>query len=542
MARKSKYAEEIKKKSATYNTAMYIRLSREDGDKVESESIGNQRNIIQTFIDNRREFKLVDEYVDDNFSGSNFNRPDFKRMLVDIQSGKINCIIVKDLSRFGRDFIDVGNYIQKIFPKQNVRFIAINDAVDSANTENTDFLQISFKNIFNEHQCRDSSRKVIDILRNKQSRGDFIGGFACYGYLKNPEDKHKLIIDEYAAIIVRRVFSEFLSGKGKQSIARILNDESVLCPTEYKRQSGLKYSNGNKLAQTKNWTYATIHRMLSNEMYIGNMVQHKNNRSKYRIGSVQLDKKEWIIVPNTHEPIIDKHTWMLAQDLLQRNTRVIDFNNNVSLFAGFCKCNDCGRSMVRVKRYKTVEYVCDSYKRYGVKICTSHVISEAVLAEILLAEIQSYIHYAIASHGVLEQLDGSKKAQREMKSVQDNISRLQRDIDKVYRLKKASYEDYKLGDISKKDYMRYKEDYETQERNIETQLELLNSKVDGQIEAVNVDWIKDFQAYKNIRTLDRDVLAAFVEQVYVHNDKTIEIVYKYQAEVEMLAEISGVAK
>ena len=492
-----------------YMVGVYSRISREDGDKIESESIGNQRELIKSFVKKHKDMRIVDYYSDDNYSGTNFNRPEFKRMYEDIKSGKVNCVIVKDLSRFGRDYIDVGNYIQKVFPKFGVRFIAINDNVDS-NVRQYDMIT-PIKNIFNEQYARDISDKIISTFRNKQEQGQFIGAFASYGYKKDPNNKYKLIIDEYPATIVKRIFKLFCEGKGKISIARQLNDEGVLCPSEYKKSIGEKYTNSHKLQNTSYWTYSTIHNILCKEIYVGNMVQHKSNCSKFNYGDVQVQKDDWIIVENTHEPIIDKDTWNTVQGLLKRRTRQLSFQNNVSMFAGFLCCGDCGRAMAKITWNKNIRYVCGTYKRYS-KVCTSHSISEDKLISIILEDI-NYILSKI--NNIRHIVEESQKISSECKmnaNDKDGLLNVEAQLNKIKHLKKGVYEDYRSGLLTRDEFIEYKADYDKQEQNIEKLIQDMTNKNMSEEEVIiESDFVKSLKNMKRIEKLDRIVLEYFYD-------------------------------
>jgi len=292
------------------------------------------------------------------------------------------------------------------------------------------------------------------------------------------------------------------------------------------------------LAETVYWTYSTINKILNNEIYTGNMVQHKSNRSHYRnTKSNQVNKEEWLIVEGTHEPIIEKSVWLLTQDLLKRDTRVIDFHGNISLFAGFFKCKTCGRAMVKVKRYKTVEYVCGSYKRYGVSICTSHVIHEEILKELVLNDLRDYVGHALEMYKIVESINTKKKSDKKKEGITANIRRLKNELDRVYKLKKVIYEDYRLGELSEKDYLRYKEDYEKQEHSLNSQISVLSGSANDDDKVFETDWIVDFRKHNNITDLDRDILAAFIENIFIDENKTIEIFYKFQSETELLKKV-----
>lgn len=349
-----------------FQTAVYIRLSKEDGDKEESDSVGNQRRLLTEYVAKKEDLILYDTYIDDGFSGTNFRRPSFQRMIEDIESGKVNCVIVKDLSRFGRDYIETGRYLERVFPDLGVRFISISDGIDSLKQVYDMLLPI--KNIFNEQYARDISKKVQTAVKTKQKAGEFIGSFTSYGYKKSPTDKNKLIIDEYAANVVRRIFSMYIQGYGKQRIAMILNSEGILCPSEYKKINGLNYNNPKRLKSTTYWSYTTINSILNKEIYIGNMVQgtrYQRMRGKQK----KVPKNQWIIVKNTHEPIIDMETWNKVQLLLKRRTRKLDLETNKNIFAGFLKCGDCGRSMTKMiyknkDGTRVFDFYCGTYRRH----------------------------------------------------------------------------------------------------------------------------------------------------------------------------------
>ena len=295
-------------------TALYCRLSREDGDRMESDSIGNQRKLLEEYIENHPDLTATECYADDGYTGTNFQRPAFQRMLRDVESGRIRCVLVKDLSRFGRDYIETGRYLERWLPEHGVRFIAVTDNIDSARGAYD--MMMPLKNLFNTQYARDISQKVKSSLRAKQQRGEFIGAFASYGYCKDPQNHNRLVIDPPAAEVVRRIFTLFENGTGKLRIARQLNEEGIPCPSEYKRLTGEKYRNNHRLAATTYWTYATIHRILQNEMYIGNMEQGRDDRLQMHGKARRKERSLWTVVPGTHQPIIEQDQWRRVQTLL----------------------------------------------------------------------------------------------------------------------------------------------------------------------------------------------------------------------------------
>lgn len=278
-----------KEKNKDIRAAAYLRLSIEDGDKAESNSIGNQRELIRDFAAERPGLHLVEEYADDGYTGTNFERPGFKRMMEDIKSGKINCIIVKDLSRLGRNYIEMGKYLEQIFPMMGIRFIAINDNYDNANAESNDSdnIVVPFKNLLNDSYCRDISIKVRSQLDMKRRKGEFIGGYAIYGYCKDERNKNRLVVDEYAADVVRSIYRRKLEGMSAQAIAEQLNSENVLAPSEYKRLCGLNYHSGFKAGTHAKWQAIQVLRILKNEVYTGTMVQGRRQKINYKMQQSQ---------------------------------------------------------------------------------------------------------------------------------------------------------------------------------------------------------------------------------------------------------------
>lgn len=520
-----------------FNVAEYIRLSREDGDKAESDSVGNQRKLISDYIKSKDNLILQDVYIDDGFTGTNFNRPDFMRMIADIEIGKIDCVIVKDLSRFGRDYIETGRYLERYFPEHGVRFISITDNIDSY--KQTYDMLMPIKNIFNEQYARDISGKVHAAMTTKQKNGEFIGAFASYGYKKSLSDKNRLVIDEYAAGIVRRIFSLYIGGAGKIRIAHILNDEGVLCPSEYKRISGDNYRNCNRLDHTFYWTYSTVHHILQNEIYIGNMVQGKTVQHMRKKANAK-DKSDWIIVQNTHEAIIDQATWNKTQSLLNRRTRSLDLNSNVSIFAGYLKCGDCGRALV--KKYSTLKngeknitYYCGTYVRSGAKYCKPHAIPYAIISEIVLDDLKTIIRSIDDMQAVIEEQKKSTLPFRP--HYEEEKRRLETELKKTKGLKKAVYEDYHEGILSKEDYLSYRNDYDKKENLLEIQIEEIEKQVTEQNQSAGFlenPWIKRLLEFREVDKLDRDIVVEMIHEIKVFEAHKIKITYNFTDELQAL--------
>lgn len=518
-----------------FSVAVYIRLSREDGDKAESDSIGNQRKLISDYLKNKEDFILYDTYIDDGYTGTNFKRPAFQRMIEDIEAGAVNCVIVKDLSRFGRDYIDTGKFLERYFPNNDVRFIAITDNIDSMKQAYDMLLPI--KNIFNEQYARDISKKVHSAMRAKQKAGEFIGAFASYGYRKSPVDKNKLVVDEYAAGIVRRVFQLYISGYGKIRIAGILNDEGIVCPSEYKRLNGENYRNCNRLSKTAYWTYSTINNILKNEMYCGNMVQHRTCQHMHGKARPQ-EKEEWIVIKGTHEAIIDEETWNTAQKLLQRRTRELDLNSNMSIFAGFLKCGDCGRALCkknmisRGKKY--VMYQCGTYVRSGRRFCTPHGINHDVLEAIVLDDLKVIIQNVSDLKEIVEAQAAEILTVKKVS--EDEVQKLENELQKLKKMKKAVYEDYREELITKEEYISYRQDYQQKEDLYLKRLRQLQEQEEEHADA-NVfesPWLKRLLEFKEIEALDRDIIVEMVHEIKIYEDHKIVITYNFSNELENL--------
>lgn len=526
-----------------FYAAEYIRLSREDGDKAESDSIGNQKKLIAGFLKGNENIILHDIYIDDGFTGTNFERPSFKKMIQDIENGAVNCVIVKDLSRFGRDYIDSGKYLERYFPEHNIRFISITDNIDSL--KQTYDMLLPIKNIFNEQYARDISKKVHASMKTKQKAGEFIGAFPSYGYKKSSADKNKLVIDEYAASIVRRIFKMYISGYGKNSIALALNREGIICPSEYKKMNGDNYKNSNKLESTFYWTYSTINRMLHNEMYAGNMVQGRKTQ-QMRGKQHAVEKDEWIVVRNTHEAIIDSSTWNKTQDLLKRRTRSCGLNTNISIFAGFLKCGECGRSLVKkTKQYKggekTAVYLCGTYVRSGRQYCTSHSIPHLILEKIILEDLNTIVRSVDNLTKLIKQ-QKEKITVTEKTDIEEN--RLNMELERIRKLKKKIYEDYREELISKDEFITYRQDYLKKEEQFVKQLKTLKEKqsVKALPDILENPWIKRLLEFKNIEKLDRGIVEEMINEIKISDNYMIHITYNFSDELDHLFAKSYVDK
>ena len=384
-----------------FKVAGYIRLSKEDRIKDESNSVTNQKAIIESYIKKNEDLEFVDFYIDDGYSGTTFDRPEYKRMFKDIVDGQVNTIIVKGLSRFGRNHIQSDDYIENILPGYNVRFISIIDDVDSFNNpKSVCSIEIPLKNLMNDQYARDISEKVRSTLKIKQLNGEFIGVTAPYGYLKNPKDKHKFIIDKEASYIVKKIFNMILLGKSRKEISEHLNSKNVLTPSLYKLSK--ENTTSEDLIYSKKWNAEIVNRILRNETYTGTLIQNIKTKPNYRTDKlIDVNKDEWIINENHHEPIISKDKFDEVQQILNRKTKV-NKNDDIDLFSGYLKCSYCGNSLVIKKSKNQIYYYCSSYIRD--KSCLKYSINKKKLEQMVKDEIIKKINIEQLDRKVLNEL------------------------------------------------------------------------------------------------------------------------------------------
>ena len=458
MARKSRATvETVKSRIRLWRIAIYIRLSKEDARCLdESESVTNQRAIIEDHIagfNDGDEYIIVDEYVDDGISGTTDDeRDDFQRMLADIKRGRVNCVIVKDLARSFRNYSDQGYYLDDWFPRYNVRFISLfHQPLDSyKEPQNMRSIAVPIQGVLNENHCAETSDKVREVFDMKRRNGEHIGSFAAYGYIKDPNDKNALVVDEEAAAVVREIFSMFLDGMSKNAIVHYLNDHGVLCPAAYKRERlGLKYQNPSiDPAKRPLWCAMSVSTILKNRMYCGDMVQGRYRMKSYKVHIQEVvPKDEWYIVENTHEAIIDRDTFEKVQRLLNRDTRTGPQQKKLYLFSGFLKCADCGKAMSRSKVGSVVYYYCRTYKDQSKTACTKHTIKHDRLEAAVLYAIQQQVYLAVNYTEIIERINRAPLVKSQSKKLMDAIEQKERELSKISRYKQSIYQDWKDGEI-----------------------------------------------------------------------------------------------
>ena len=525
----------------TWRACGYVRLSHEDGDKEESNSITGQKNLIRDFFSRHPELSECGMAVDDGFSGSSFERPAFRKMMDDVRAGKIDCIVVKDLSRFGRNYLDAGEYIEKIFPFFGVRFIAVNDNYDSLDNAASDELVVPFKNLINEAYCRDSSVKIRSCLEVKRRRGDFTGAFAVYGYLKDPQNKNHLVVDTFAADVVRDIYQWKLEGVSAADIAGRLNADGILAPMDYQRQQGLRFATPFRIRPRSPWSATAVLRILKNPVYTGILEQGKNSTPSYKVKKrVAKPRGEWAVVESAHEAVVNRQDFLSVQKVLALDTRKSPGHDKVELFSGMVLCGECGAAMVRKtvpsggKKY--IYYVCAAHKNE--KTCFSHSIRDTALEKIVLESLQKQIRYIISLARLLEMADTAPLQKAGAKKVQERMESRKREADRYRRLTESLYENMVDGVITREEYHELKKNYselcseaEKQAEGLqEEMLRTLESSVDGN------GWMAQFKKYGNITELDRTAVVSLIDRIFIYRDRRVDIIYSCQDELRLLDE------
>jgi len=525
-------------KQKLYRAAIYLRLSIEDDNRVESDSIQNQREFLKSYINGQDDIILSQEFIDDGYTGTNFDRPGFQKMMDLVQAKLLDCIIVKDFSRLGRNYIETGRYMEQIFPMLGIRFISVNDNYDSASDFNdADQIIIPFKNLINDAYCRDISIKIRSQLDVKRKSGKFIGSFATYGYLKDPKNHSHLIIDETAAGVVRMIFDWKLEGYSPGKIADKLNTMGVLTPLQYKRSIGLNCNCGFWKGEDPKWVPRGVHHILSDEIYIGTMVQGKNRKVNYKVNKlIHIDKKDWIRVPKTHEPIISEPVFQRVQDMLVIDTRTSPYKSTVDVFAGMVCCAGCGQPMTKrtdrhgEKRY--VYYTC-STKKAG-RGCSSHLINVNILEDTVLKAVQEHMRLLLDADELFTMMDKWPKATYQVKILEDQITNLEKEIDRYKNLSLSLYEDYRDQVISQEDYEELKLRFDEKVRNAMQSRDYNIGKMIDMTDKPMLppEWINEVRELGKIKKLTRKAVVMLIRKIIVHSKRKIEIVFYYSDAVQ----------
>ena len=508
-----------------WRAGIYLRLSADDDDyKLESNSITNQRNLINYHLKELKNIEVYKCYADDGYTGTDFNRPGFQEMMDDIYNKRINCVIVKDLSRLGRNYINVGHFIDDTIPRYKLRFISVNDNVDSfLKPDSMDSLEVLFKNLMNESFAKDISKKVRSSLEISKKNGNFIGVMAPFGYIKDPDDNHKFIIDKEAEKIIKQIFKLALSGVSRQDIVKHLNETHTPTPSKYMKSF---CDNKTSLIAGK-WNLKLLDYVLKNRTYLGDLVQGKRTRISHKNHNiVTTPEDEWIIIPEHHKPIIKEDIFNQVQEILYNRNSRISPNGKMYKYTGYLKCADCKSSMhkfVRPNSNNTVFFYCGTYHKK--KDCTKHYITEKELDDMLLEMINKFIEMISNLDETIDRDRSMSYLEYEKENKEFKLLELDKEEKKYRKLLDDIKEDFKNDFISKEDLDKFKDRYMYELNKILLEKEDINNSSTSKD---NINRIKRIKEVGKLDIIDRDIIQEFIETIYIREDKGIDVVFKYK--------------
>lgn len=519
-----------------YKAALYLRLSKEDKDKLtkgdDSASIQNQRLLLTDYA-LQHDYQIAEVYSDDDESGLFDTRPDFERMLTDAKLGKFNIVIAKSQSRFSRNMEHVEKYLHRDFPRLGIRFIGVVDGADTFNLGNKKSRQIN--GLVNEWYCEDLSQNIRSAFRAKMKEGQYLGASCPYGYVKDPKNHNHLVIDAYAAGVVKRIYRLYLKGYGKAKIGKVLTEEGILIPSVYKREIlGINYYNPRETGNTKGWSYQTIHGILNNEVYIGTVVQNKSNKLSYKDKKqIKQPEEKWIRAAGMHEPIITSDTFRKVQERQKTRTKEVKGDGSASVFNGVLVCAECKHAMVRMYErrgeHRFIGYCCRTYKTQGRSRCSRHAVDDGRLQEAVLHSIQAEARKIltpddIRNLGMIPYAHGAKE------HYMQQAASLEKEIERRERYRKKTYQNYLDDVISKEEYVSYTREYEEELRSLKDELERLNERRNEENRAASEsdEWSEKFLDYLNVDKLTREIVLELIERIEVNEDGSAHIFYKFK--------------
>jgi DNA invertase Pin-like site-specific DNA recombinase len=532
-----------------YRAVKYIRLSYADDKKGkgekdgngrnESDSVENQRRMLDRFIASQPDIEAVSEKVDDGASGIFFDRKAFKEMMAEIEAGEINCVVVKDLSRFGRENVETGRYLRRILPAYGVRFIALNDNIDTIKDDAGD-LVVGVKSIMNDAYCRDISIKTRSALNEKREHGDYVGACPIYGYRRSAGNKNQLEVDDYPASIVRDIFRMKIDGMSALKIADTLNRRGVLSPMAYKRDRGLPHPTGGFADKPgAKWSATAIFRVLNDETYTGALIQNRRGTLNYKIKDV-ADRpcSEWNRTEEAHEAIVSARDFDLVRRIMKLDTRSTPGRDTVYLFSGILICGCCGGRMTRkTNRYKGREYhyyYCPTGKKNGCKDAV--MVKESDLSECVLESVKAHISGVVSLESVLAASDSGKTARMLAERLREQIEENERQIAKTGGIKSTLYENMTGGLLTKADYKTLKSRYTAEETRLRDAIAVLEeereSVLDGTAERLR--WMEHFKNFEGLRELDRRSVVNLIQCIRVTGKSELDILFNYQVEYEQI--------
>ena len=527
-----------------YKAAIYVRLSKEDGDvadakKAESNSISNQKSLILNFLKDKEDIEVVSIREDDGYSGTNFNRPAFQLMMRDVQEGKVDCIVVKDLSRFGREYIDTGRYIERLFPAMGVRFIAVNDGIDSSREDQSSEIVVPFKNLINDAYARDISIKIRSSLEAKRQNGEYVGNYCVYGYQKDENNRNRIVPDEYAGHVVQDMFRWVIRGMSLDAVSAKLNKMGILSPMEYRMSRGERYYTSFKKNEVSEWTPTAVRRIVTNPVYIGTLVQGKVTSPNHKIKThFEKDPEKWAVVENSHEALVTEKEFDTVQRLLQIDMRTSPGQDGVYMMSGIAVCADCGALMTRKTSRsggKTYSYyMCSNNKKF--KRCTSHRIREDRLEGMVFESLKEMSALMVDAEEMLRAAGDAENQRIDRKKYLERIQANEAEVTHCNEMMVSLYEDYREGIVDKKDFVLFKDSFETKRKMAEQAADRLKEEMEKAEAGMERDrsWIEEYRKIKNLPSLTRNVLVSLVSQVKVYEKGDIEIVLDDNDEYEYM--------
>ena len=533
-----------KEKKVLFKAGLYARLSHETEENIERGTIETQMELMKNYVKDHEDIVIEEEYYDASFTGTNFERPDFKRMLEDAKTGRINCIIVKDLSRLGRNYVEMGNYIERVFPFLNVRFIAVTDDFDSFRP-GTD-LMMPLKNIVNEFYAKDISKKVSTAHRRKWTTDEYMCGFAPYGYLKSKTEKNRIVVDEATAGNVRLIYKLFLEGKGYTSIAKYLNEQGIMSPLMYLKSLGYQQN----VKTNGVWTKTTVKSILTNQAYIGSAVHGKVVIEKYNnIPLHATDPSEWVIVENTHEPLVDKETFEKAQERVKEISDVYfakEFTkhppNEKNLLKGKIVCGDCGKGMrLSPRTTKSYVYFCGTFSDGINPACSRHKIDQEDVNKAVFAQISNHMRCCIDALRVIRELNARSSGLKKYDVYEKAITRQRRELEKVNRKFSELYGDYSEHLINESEYLTLKQQYLLKSEALKKEIDnlLISQNLYSKNYKIDADWENLINKYLKCRKLNKELADAFVDKVQVFEGGRISVNLVYDDCLEELLQVKN---
>lgn len=513
-----------------WKVAVYLRLSVDDGQKAESNSISNQKELINSYIKKEKDIKVIDYYVDDGYTGTSFDRPGFQRLLLDMKDNKINTVIVKDLSRLGRNYVEVGNYMEQIFPLYKIRFIAINDNIDSfKEPKSADNIIVPIKNLMNDEYARDISNKVRSILNTKKEKGEFIGSLVPFGYLRDSKNKYKFSVDPYASKIVKKIFSMILNGHTKNDVIDELNTLGILPPRLYQiKDKKYKFNVNDNM---RLWDRYKIDKVLKNRVYIGELIQSKKRTISHKIHKVILNSaEEWIVIPEHHVPIINKDDFEKVQDIIYGRTTRVKNNNKYDVFSGHIKCGCCGNTYTIKKSGSREYYYCTS--RIRSNTCSNISIRKEKLNSSVLDIINNQINLVIDLDDKIERIILNENVCYDIEILNIRFIEINNNILKYKKLKESIREDYQLKYINEKEYEEYEEEYDNYLKEYLEEKIVINEKLKStNIKSVeNKFWINKYKKVPEINKINKRIVDELVDDIIIYKDGNLKIIFKYKDE------------